>query len=124
MARIKDNSVEANHQAPTGPGCTTVTVLSPPSISVRKTVDKATALPGDTLAEEQVIDTVRIDRGLLKGGREVFGLKVHGDSMVEAGILSGDYIFVKKQLTVPPGHSGRPTPLRYAARSEAAFGLS
>jgi repressor LexA len=55
------------------------------------------------LAEEQVIDTVRIDRTLLKGGREVFGLKVHGDSMIEAGILSGDYIFVKKQLTANRG---------------------
>ncbi len=54
-------------------------------------------------AEEQVIDTVRIDRGLLKGGREVFGLKVHGDSMIEAGILSGDYIFVRKQLTASRG---------------------
>jgi repressor LexA len=55
------------------------------------------------LAEEHVIDTVRIDRTLIKGGREVFGLKVHGDSMIEAGILSGDYIFVKKQLTASRG---------------------
>jgi repressor LexA len=54
-------------------------------------------------AEEQVIDTVRIDRGLLKGGREVFGLRVHGDSMIEAGIFSGDYIFVKKQITAQRG---------------------
>jgi repressor LexA len=55
------------------------------------------------LAEEHIIDTVRIDRTLVKGGREVFGLKVHGDSMIEAGILSGDYIFVKKQLTASRG---------------------
>ncbi|HEY6461917.1 MAG TPA: transcriptional repressor LexA [Polyangiaceae bacterium] len=55
------------------------------------------------LAEEHVIDTVRIDRTLLKGGREVFGLKVQGDSMMDAGILSGDYIFVKKQLTAQRG---------------------
>ena len=54
-------------------------------------------------AEEHVIDTVRIDRGLLKGGREVFGLRVHGDSMIDAGILSGDYIFVRKQLTAQRG---------------------
>ncbi len=54
-------------------------------------------------AEEHVVDTVRIDRGLLKGGREVFGLKVQGDSMIEAGILSGDYIFVKKQITAQRG---------------------
>ena len=55
------------------------------------------------LAEEHVIDTVRIDRSMVKGGREVFGLKVHGDSMIEAGILNGDYIFVKKQLTASRG---------------------
>jgi repressor LexA len=55
------------------------------------------------LAEEHVIDTVRVDRTLLRGGREVFGLKVHGDSMIEAGILNGDYIFVKKQLTASRG---------------------
>ena len=54
-------------------------------------------------AEEHVIDTVRIDRGLLRGGREVFGLRVQGDSMIEAGILSGDYIFVRKQLTASRG---------------------
>jgi repressor LexA len=55
------------------------------------------------LAEEHVIDTVRIDRGLVKGGREVFGLRVQGDSMIEAGILTGDYIFVRKQLTANRG---------------------
>src|ERR1700722_16824532 len=55
------------------------------------------------LAEELVIDTVRIDRGLLRGGREVFGLRVQGDSMIEAGILNGDYIFVKKQITAQRG---------------------
>ncbi len=55
------------------------------------------------LAEEHVIDTVRIDRNLVKGGREVFGLRVHGDSMIDAGILNGDYIFVKKQLTANKG---------------------
>jgi repressor LexA len=55
------------------------------------------------LAEEHIIDTVRIDRGLLKGGREVFGLRVQGDSMIEAGILSGDYIFVRKQITAQRG---------------------
>ena len=52
------------------------------------------------LAEENVIDTVRIDRGLLNvsasGAREVFGLRVSGDSMIEAGILHGDYLFVRR----------------------------
>ena len=55
------------------------------------------------LADEAVVDTVRIDRGLVRGGRDVFGLRVQGDSMIDAGILSGDYIFVRKQLTASKG---------------------
>ncbi len=55
------------------------------------------------LAEENVLDTVRIDRTLIRGGREVFGLRVTGDSMIDAGIFSGDYIFVRKQLTAQRG---------------------
>lgn len=55
------------------------------------------------LAEENVIDTVRVDRMLVRGGRDVFGLRVQGDSMIEAGILNGDYIFVRKQSTADRG---------------------
>jgi repressor LexA len=54
-------------------------------------------------AEENVIDTVRVDRMLVRGGKEVFGLKVTGDSMIEAGILNGDYIFVRKQSSADRG---------------------
>src|SRR5262245_59878511 len=61
----------------------------------------AAGLP--VLAEENVIDTVRIDRMLVRGGREIFGLRVTGDSMIEAGILAGDYIFVRKQSTADRG---------------------
>ncbi len=55
------------------------------------------------LATENVVDTVRIDRMLVRGGRDVFGLRVAGDSMIEAGILSGDYLFVRKQATAERG---------------------
>jgi repressor LexA len=61
----------------------------------------AAGLP--VLAEEHVLDTVRLDRTMVRGGREVFGLRVTGDSMIEAGIFSGDYIFVRKQLTAQRG---------------------
>jgi repressor LexA len=61
----------------------------------------AAGLP--VLAEENVIDTVRIDRMLVRGGREIFGLRVTGDSMIEAGILSGDYVFVRKQSVAERG---------------------
>ena len=55
------------------------------------------------LAEENVVDTVRVDRMLVRGGRDVFGLRVAGDSMIEAGIFGGDYIFVRKQATAERG---------------------
>jgi repressor LexA len=55
------------------------------------------------LAEENVLDTVRIDRSLVRGGRDTFGLRVTGDSMIEAGIYSGDYIFIRKQLVANRG---------------------
>jgi repressor LexA len=55
------------------------------------------------LAQENILDTVRIERTMVRGGRDVFGLRVQGDSMIEAGILSGDYIFVRKQPTANRG---------------------
>jgi repressor LexA len=55
------------------------------------------------LAEENVVDTVRVDRMLVRGGRDVFGLRVTGDSMIEAGIFAGDYIFVRKQSSADRG---------------------
>jgi repressor LexA len=54
------------------------------------------------LAVEQAEDTVKVDRfflGPASATKEVFALKVKGDSMIEAGIFDGDFIFVKKQLT-------------------------
>jgi len=53
-------------------------------------------------AEEHLLDTVRIDRSLLRSG-EVFGLRVTGDSMIDAGIMSGDYVFVRKQSVAQRG---------------------
>ena len=54
-------------------------------------------------AIESPSDSVRIDRMLIGGGRDVFGLKVRGDSMIDAGIHDGDYVFVRKQLTAERG---------------------
>jgi repressor LexA len=49
-------------------------------------------------------DTVRIDKVLVGGvGRELFGLRVRGESMVNAGIRDGDYVFVRKQLDAHRG---------------------
>lgn len=55
------------------------------------------------LAVEQATDTVRIDRVLIGGHREVFGLRIVGESMIEDGIFDGDYVFVKKTPSARPG---------------------
>jgi repressor LexA len=55
-------------------------------------------------AIEQPSDHVRIDRMLIGGQqRDVFGLRIRGESMIEAGIHDGDYVFVKKQLDAARG---------------------
>jgi repressor LexA len=54
-------------------------------------------------AIEEPMDSVRIDRMLVGTRGEIFGLRVAGDSMIEAGIHDGDYVFVRKQLEAPRG---------------------
>lgn len=55
------------------------------------------------LAVEQATDTVRVDRVLIGGHREVFGLRIVGESMIEDGIFDGDYVFVKKTPSASAG---------------------
>lgn len=56
------------------------------------------------LATENVEDSVRIDSFLLGGsGKEVFALRVKGQSMIEDGIFDGDYLFVRKTASASPG---------------------
>ena len=54
------------------------------------------------LAFENVTDTFPIPLDFV-GNSESFMLIVRGESMIEAGILSGDYILVRKQNTVENG---------------------
>jgi len=57
------------------------------------------------LAEENIVDRVVVDRFFIgaANGREVFGLIVQGESMIDDGIHDGDYIFVRKQSTAERG---------------------
>lgn len=56
-----------------------------------------------TEAIEAPEDTVRVDRMLVGKGKDVFGLRIVGESMIGAGIHDGDYVFVRKQLTANKG---------------------
>ncbi len=54
------------------------------------------------LAVENITDTFPIPLDFV-GNSESFMLTVRGESMIEAGILNGDYILVKKQNTAENG---------------------
>ena len=57
----------------------------------------------------QPIEAIEHDRGSvvvgpdLLRGREGFALKVEGESMIEAGVLDGDYVVVRKQESADDG---------------------
>lgn len=55
------------------------------------------------LAVRNYEDTVKVDRFFIGQTREVFALRVKGESMIEDGIYDGDYVFVRKQLQADPG---------------------
>ena len=55
------------------------------------------------LAVQNYEDTVKVDRFFIGQNREVFALRVKGESMIEAGIFDGDYVFIRKQLQANSG---------------------
>jgi repressor LexA len=57
------------------------------------------------LAVRNYDDTVRVDKFFIGDNREVFALRVKGDSMIEDGIFDGDYVFVRKQLQASSGET-------------------
>jgi repressor LexA len=54
------------------------------------------------LAVENVEETLPIPEGFTVDG-ELFMLRVRGDSMIDAGILDGDFVVVHSQPTAEPG---------------------
>ena len=54
------------------------------------------------LAEEYIEDQIPLPETLLGEGKH-FVLKVHGDSMINAGIMDGDYVVVRQQNTANNG---------------------
>ncbi|MFT4625460.1 MAG: repressor LexA [Myxococcota bacterium] len=55
------------------------------------------------LAQENYEGTLRVDGCLLPSGGSVFALVVHGQSMIEDGIMDGDYLFVRQQSEARDG---------------------
>ena len=57
----------------------------------------------DVLAQENVQDLYPLPEDFTGTGGELFMLKVRGDSMIEAGILDGDYVVARAQVTAENG---------------------
>ncbi len=55
------------------------------------------------LAEENIEDYVILPRTLVKSEGRYFALRVHGDSMINAGILDGDMVIVQSTNRARPG---------------------
>ncbi len=55
------------------------------------------------LAEENIQDYLAINAEFLPSAKEIFALKVKGDSMINAGIFNGDQLFIQKQNTANNG---------------------
>ncbi len=61
----------------------------------------AAGLP--VLAQENLEGTLAVDKIIVKNPNNVFALRVKGDSMVNAGIFSGDFVLVRQQPNANQG---------------------
>lgn len=52
---------------------------------------------------EPLSSQLTLDPTMFSGSGELLALEVAGDSMIEAGILNGDYVIIRQQSVVEPG---------------------
>ena len=55
------------------------------------------------LAQENIEGTIVIDKSIIKNSNGNFALRVKGDSMINAGILEGDYVIASQQSDAEQG---------------------
>jgi len=55
------------------------------------------------LTEENLGGTLFVDKSLVRNPKGVFALRIKGESMVNAGILDGDFVLVRQQPTAEQG---------------------
>jgi repressor LexA len=94
---------------PTKPRALELTGLRRPDVqAVREDAQQLLPLLGEIaaggplLAEEQIEEYVAVPEQLVGGGAD-FLLRVKGDSMIDAGILDGDVVVVRRQSTAVNG---------------------
>ena len=57
------------------------------------------------LAEENIEEYMSFPVGMVKQGGNIFALEVQGDSMMEDGIMDGDYVLVREQPVAETGET-------------------
>ena len=62
----------------------------------------AIAAGSPLLAQEQIEDHLLVDERFVSG-KNIFALRIKGESMIGAGILNGDYVLVRQQPKVDDG---------------------
>ncbi|MGH8986638.1 MAG: transcriptional repressor LexA [Acidimicrobiia bacterium] len=55
------------------------------------------------LAAENIEETLPLPEDFTGGSGDLFMVRVRGDSMIDAGILDGDYVVARQQPTAEPG---------------------
>lgn len=55
------------------------------------------------LAQENIEGNIVIDKSIVKNSNGIFALRVKGDSMINAGILNGDYVIASQQQDAEQG---------------------
>lgn len=55
------------------------------------------------LAQENLEGTLTVDKSIIRNSNNVFALRVQGDSMINAGILDGDFVLVRQQALANQG---------------------
>src|SRR5690606_7664580 len=88
-------AIEVRWDAASGPGVERRPVRHVPLVG-------DVAAGTDVLAHENIDETMPVPADLTGDG-ELFMLRVRGDSMIDAGILDGDYVVARVQPTVEPG---------------------
>ena len=86
-----------------------VRALVPPASTLSIPILGRVAAGEPILAEEHAQGHVQVDSFFIGTTKKVFALKVVGESMIEAGILPGDFLFVRRRATAAPGEKGGDT---------------
>lgn len=99
VAKLLDGLVEGGYIVTNGKA-RGIRVLNSLSNSLEKGLIRAPILGSvqagsPHLAEEYIEDWINLPQTLVKGRRDVFLLRVRGDSMVDAGIYEGDLVIVR-----------------------------